>query len=199
MPWVSSPFLRYSSVNSLDASPDAVEDAFESLREGLVIAIGKQPQGGMTEHDRGPALDFLEPVLDVRGDAERHHQRTGDFQQRGALDGLHVPPQVPVVVAQIAEPAPAGPGFERHGHGHVVLPDVRWTQLFEERGECCRDRGAHECFVRDVERQVFDGWCGCGHDSSCVCCLSVTSLASCPFDYQLRSARSLMRTSWFRQ
>ena len=64
----------------------------------------------------------------------RHHQRSRDLEQRGSLDRLHVTPQVPVAVTEVAEPAAAGPGLERKRHGSAGLSFVGRADLLEQRG-----------------------------------------------------------------
>src|SRR5882724_2896782 len=176
----------------LDPAPDAVYQKRPALRQLLAIAFREQADRRVAERDRGPPALFLEPVLKVRGHAERHHERSRDLEQRGPLDCLHVTPQVSVAVAQVAEPAAAGPSLELHGHGGVVVPLVGGAYLLEQRRERRGDGRADVNFLHDVERQIVDGWGDCGHG----CFLGLVSLspllASC-------SARCLIRVSWSRQ
>src|SRR3954468_22814428 len=66
---------------------DPLEDAAPALRQRVAIARREQAERRVTERDQRPALDVFQPVLHVRADGERHHQGSGDFEQRWTLDG----------------------------------------------------------------------------------------------------------------
>src|SRR5580704_9508892 len=68
------------------------------------------------ELDQRPAVLLAEPVLNVVGDGIRHEQGAGKLQERGPFDRLHMRPEMAVAIAEIAVPAPAGPGLDLHRH-----------------------------------------------------------------------------------
>src|SRR3954466_8527239 len=87
------------------------------------------------ECDDRLVTNFLQPVLQVRCHWIRHEQRTADFEQCWLLDRLHDAPEVPVVAAEIAEPAPAWPCLERHAHRRAIRSGVQRSHLFKQCGE----------------------------------------------------------------
>src|SRR5438874_940813 len=79
----------------------------------------------MPKGDQRPALDFLQPVLHVRCDRKRHHQRSGDFEERRSLDRLYVSPEMTVAMSEITEPPTTGKRFDGHRQKRAVRRDVR--------------------------------------------------------------------------
>src|SRR5690348_18265183 len=103
--------------------------ARKNVRPALVhpapMLILDHPQRLVVEPDQGSSLLLAQPVLNVRSHRIGHEQRPGNLQQDRPLDRLYVPPQMAVVLAQIAEPSPSWPGLDLHRHlsavGCVVL------------------------------------------------------------------------------
>src|SRR6476646_10606649 len=155
--------LSANRLQLLHPAPNPVDQERPALRERLTIAVGKQAQCRVTERDRGPAVGLLEPVLQIRRHGERHHQRSSDLEQRGSPDRLHVTPQVPVAVTEVAEPAAAGPRLERHRHRCAVVSFVRGAHLLEQRRKGRGEGRANVGLLRNAERQVLDSWGDRGH------------------------------------
>src|SRR5688572_15836472 len=95
-------------------SSKALEQKWPALRQRVTITVWKQAECCVMERDQRPAVDFLEPVLQIRRYGERHHHWSRDLEQRWTLDRLHVTPEMPIVVAKLAEPAAARPRLECH-------------------------------------------------------------------------------------
>src|SRR2546429_432521 len=109
-----------------------VSPAFDNA--GLVL-VGNQTETGVPELDDGDAVLLAEAILNVVGDRVGHEKRAGNFQQGRRLDSLHDTPEMAVAVAEVAEPAASGPGFELHGHGGSVGRFVVRPELLEQRLE----------------------------------------------------------------
>src|SRR5579859_6751144 len=88
--------------------------------DALAVILLDETEAAVAELDHGDAVFFAEAVLNVVGDGVGHHQRTGELEERWPFDGLSVGPEMAFAVAEVAEPAAAGPGFEHHGHGCAV-------------------------------------------------------------------------------
>src|SRR5436309_1873869 len=99
----------------LGAPADALAERGPSFGQTLSVVVWHEPERRVPEHDERAAVDFLQAVLHVRHDRRRQEQRTGDLEQRGPLDRLDMPPEMTVVLAEIAEPSAARPRLDRHG------------------------------------------------------------------------------------
>ena len=75
-----------------------------ALVHALPVVILNQTERCMMELDERSAIFLAQPVLQIGDNRIRHEQRTGKFNQRGPLDGLHVSPEMPVAISQIAIP-----------------------------------------------------------------------------------------------
>src|SRR6266513_981300 len=93
-----------------------------------------------------------QPVLHVRNGRIRHEQRPGDFQERGRLDDLHVPPQMACVVPQIPIPAAARPCLELHGQRRSRPPLIARSDLLQQRLEHDIDRRCDVFLLGHLER-----------------------------------------------
>src|ERR1700688_3853384 len=99
----------------------------------LDIAVGfdEQAKRGVVEFDQRAARHLAQAVLQVGYDRMRHEERAADLEQGGPLDGLDRAPVVAVAVAEIAEPAAAGPRLDVHRHGLAFTHFVVGAELLE--------------------------------------------------------------------
>src|SRR5262245_28877344 len=79
-------------------------DAAPARRHAFPVIVLNESQRRMPELDQRSAVRVAEAVLDIGDHRIGHEQRTGDFEQRRTLDGLHVSPEMAVIVAQVAVP-----------------------------------------------------------------------------------------------
>src|SRR4030095_12129936 len=104
----------------------------------------------MAEGYEGPAVDVLEPVLNIRYGRRGNEQRPCDFEQRGTLDRLHLSPQMNIVASQIAKPASTRVRFDFHRHGFAIWRLVGRSHLVQdgvEGGAQCRTNMNLLCHV----------------------------------------------------
>src|SRR5438874_2249067 len=99
------------------------------------MIIRNETKRRVPECDDRLITNFLQPILQVRNDRIGHEQGTADFEQCRLLDRLHDAPEMTVVVAEIAKPAPAWPRLECHAHRSDVGAGVEWSHLFKKCGE----------------------------------------------------------------
>jgi hypothetical protein len=90
----SSLAMQRSRYGLLSAALGVPANAFvyrgpASVHPGLLI-LGDEAERGVPEGDQGSAVGFTQPVLHVGNERERGEQWTGEFKQRGPLDGLDV-------------------------------------------------------------------------------------------------------------
>ena len=135
----------------------------------------------------------LQAVLQVIERRVRHHQRPANLQERRRLDDLHMAPKVAGVVAEVAVPASAGPRLDYHRERLAVRHLPFRTELVEHGLERDLDRRRDLDLLGDAEWSGFPA----RHRSS-TCSFLPSRNVSCPADrsFALRSARSLMRSSW---
>ena len=74
----------------------------------------------------------------------------------GPLDGLHVRPEMSVVVAEIAIPATSRPRLQYHRHRAAVAAFVPGAKLFQQRGEGILQRRVHVNLLLDVQREILN-------------------------------------------
>ena len=113
------------------------------------------------------AVLVAEPVLHIVGDGIGHEERPGKLKKRGALDGLHIAPEVAVVVAEVAEPASAGPRLDLHLHRGSIGQFAARTELLQKRFEGYVERTRSQrisCLISRI--MSVDIHCGLNHDSS---------------------------------
>src|SRR5580692_11626631 len=77
----------------------------------LAVIVLNEAETGVTELDDCIVAILGEAVLHVVGDGVGHHERSAEFEKRGALDGLHGGPVVAVAIAEVAIPASAWQGL----------------------------------------------------------------------------------------
>src|ERR1700728_4763897 len=94
-----------------DAGDEVGPVAVDSARR-----IVDPAHGAVNKADARQSVFFGETVLDIGDGGRGHEERPANFEQRRRFDGLDHAPEVSCVVAQIAEPSSAGPGFEFHRH-----------------------------------------------------------------------------------
>src|SRR5579864_1244057 len=130
-------------------------DVGPSRRDAAAVLFLNHSEGSVMELDNSLAVLFAQPILHVRHNRVRHEQRPGNLQQRRTLDRLHMPPQVAVAIAQIAEPSPARPGFDLHRH-LALLTLILGTNLLEQRFECCLQGRVDVDLLRDCQGQTLN-------------------------------------------
>jgi hypothetical protein len=81
--------------------------------------------------------------------------RSGNLEQRGSLDRLHVSPEMTIVISEIAEPAAAGPGFDDHGQRLPVGRFVAGPHLLQQRVEGGVHGGTHVNLLRHIQGEVL--------------------------------------------
>src|SRR5579864_3973760 len=139
----------------LGACLDALVDVRPSPSHAAPVLFLNQSERLVVELDHRLAALLAQPVLQVRHDRIRHEQRPGNLKQRGTLDRLHVSPQMSVAVAQIAEPAPAGPGLQLHRHLSLLALVLR-PQLLEKRLERLLQRCPHTNLLTHRQGQTLN-------------------------------------------
>src|SRR3954471_14808656 len=83
----------------------------------LAVLVLDESQGLVTQREFGLVLaDRRQAKLEMGNGGVAHEERAGDLQERRPLDDLDVAPEVALVVAEVAVPAPTGPELERHLH-----------------------------------------------------------------------------------
>src|SRR5271166_164352 len=121
---------------------------------GQAVAMFGQDQshGAVEEHKARHAPLRLQAVLQVIERRVRHHQRPANLQERRRLDDLHMAPKVAGIVAEVAEPASAGPRLDLHRErlaaGHLPFR----TKLFQHGFEGDVDRRPDLDLLADLER-----------------------------------------------
>src|SRR3989442_3584183 len=101
------------------------------------------------------------------------------------------------VVSQVRLPAAAGPRIELHGERRPLLRLVEWTEMLQQRLEHLLDRRCDLLFLRDLERLNRLRWSAGQHGSPSF--LLARSPSRADRSAILRSARSLIRSSWWPQ
>src|SRR5580704_1706435 len=99
------------------------------------VFVGNKSQRGVTECDQGSVFLLTQAILHIVYDWSRHEEWASEFEQRGALDGLHGGPEMAVVAAEVAIPASAGPRLDLHGQRFAVVCFIMRTDLLEQRGK----------------------------------------------------------------
>src|SRR2546426_12236337 len=74
-----------------------------------------------------------QPVLQMRDGGIRHEERPPNFQERGRLDDLHVPPKMAGAVPKVPVPAAARPRLELHGERPLRRRFLARPQLRQQR------------------------------------------------------------------
>ena len=115
----------------------------------------------MAERDERAAIDFLQPVLQVGYDGHRHEQRSVNFEQRRALDCLHVPPEMSIVISQIAIPTATRPCLDHHRHRHAADARVVWSHFLEQRLERHVERRLNADLLGEIQGEIVE--CGNSH------------------------------------
>src|SRR3984893_1514050 len=124
-------------------------------RHASPMIVLNQSQRRMMKLDQSPAIRLAQPVLHMRNHRIRHEQWPRKLQQSRPLDRLHVSPQVPVPVAQVAEPPPARPSLQLHRHRRAVGQLIPRPQLLKQRLKCRLQGGLHVNFLRNVQSQIL--------------------------------------------
>src|SRR3954471_18241890 len=101
-------------------------------------------------------------------------------------------PEMAIVIAQVAIPAPARPCLELHLQGRAISRLIL-HKLLEQRFKGDLDRGVHANFLGDRERQVFDFRRSRDH------CFSLGEFSVSGGRFILASARSFTRFNWWVQ
>src|SRR6266704_3178110 len=70
--------------------------------------------GAMGKLDDGLTTLLAQAIQQMRYCRRRHKQRAMNLQKIVRADGLHMSPQVPGIVAEVAEPPSAGPRLDFH-------------------------------------------------------------------------------------
>ena len=123
---------------------------------------------------------------------ERHEHRAAELQQRRRLDDLHVPPEVAGVVAEVAIPAAARPRLDHHRERLAARHLPARADLLEHRLEGDLDRRGDLDLPGDGDGLDFLLDIAHRHAQSSLSGSSRPAARS----FALRSARSLMRSSW---
>ena len=89
-------------------------------------------------------------LMDIRDRRVRHEEWPPDLEQGGPPDGLHVSPEMPVAIAEVAEPSSSGPWLDLHRHLDAFGVFGLRPELFEQCGEGLLERRAHVSFLRYV-------------------------------------------------
>src|SRR5215813_11938981 len=116
------------------------------------MILRKWPDERMRELDERAFGRFAQAILQVRGRGGRHEERPPNLEQRGTLDALYKPPQMPVVAAQFTVPAAAGSRLEHHWQRRAVGRLIEPTHLCHERFKGPLDRCADGDFLGNGER-----------------------------------------------
>src|SRR6185503_12309691 len=97
-----------------------------------------------------------------------------ELEQVGRLDDLDMAPEMAGVVAEVAEPAAAGPGLELHVHGGAVGVGEAGADLVEDGLEGGLGRRGDLDLADDAQGLdgLFDGDGRHGHPSLWVCGLA---------------------------
>src|ERR1017187_2418290 len=127
------------------------------------MIVLNQSQRRMMKLDQRPATPLTQPVLHIRNHRIRHKQRPRKLQQGRSLDRLHVSPQVPVPIAQVAEPPPARPSLQLHRHRGAIGHLIPRPQLLQQRLKRNLERGFHVNFLHNVQRQILKCYHCCCH------------------------------------
>jgi len=108
--------------------------------------------------DQCSAWFLIQPVLHIGSDWIGHKQRSVEFKQRRPLDGLHMSPQMAIIIAQVAVPPPAGPRLKLERHRLAVRGVVFRTQLYEQCANVVsRDaRTCTSCVTFNVKFSIAD-------------------------------------------
>src|SRR5579871_4299486 len=97
--------------------------------DALLVLFLDDAKARVPEANHCLATLFGKPVLHIIGNRLGHEQRAREFKQRGALDRLHMGPEMAVVSAQIPEPASAWPRLELERHRRAIGSLVERTEL----------------------------------------------------------------------
>src|ERR1700728_3807926 len=149
--WVSLR-LRLSSFRRF-ARP--LQHRCPSLAYTAAVIILNKSKRAVAESDDRSAVHFLQSVLHIGNEGVRGKKRAAEFKQRGTLDGLHMGPEMAVVVPQVATPASAGPRLNHHRHGYSIAPLIAWADLFEQRVKGHLERGFDDDLLVNGQRQIF--------------------------------------------
>src|SRR5207237_3176218 len=94
-------------------------DTREQMRppqgHSLFVIFRDEAQRRVAECNQRTVLYLAQPILQIGNDWRGHEQGPEDFEQRWPLDGLHVSPEMAVVVPQVAVPPSARPRLNFHG------------------------------------------------------------------------------------
>ena len=122
-----------------------------AFRHALAVLGRNQAHAAMGESEASFVSFGSEAILNVIHCGIRHHQWPPDFQQLRRLDHLHVTPEMPRVVAQIAEPAPARSGFQLQRHKRAIHHLCFGAQFVEHRCERDFDRRGDFDLLLDLD------------------------------------------------
>ena len=147
---------NFSANERLPRARGLIEDVAPALHDALPVFLGDEAEGFVMKFDQRSAGFLAEAVLHVRDNRVGHEQWPGKFEQRRALDGLHVGPEMPIAVAQVAIPPATGPWLDLHGHGVPFRVGAPGADLLEQRGEGDIQGRAHVHFLRNIQNTVLD-------------------------------------------
>src|ERR1035441_10289085 len=141
-----------------------------ALSHALFVIVRNKSECHVVELDQRSPIFFAQPVLQIRNHRIRHEQRSGDFDKRRPLDGLHVSPEMAVAITQVAVPPSAGPRLDLHRHSLALRCVILRSKLFQQRRERHLQRRPHVNFLRNVCCQTLNARCCCRvHRSSLLC------------------------------
>src|ERR1035438_3876557 len=136
------------------------------LAHAASLVVLNKSKRRVAERNCCSAVRLRQPVLHVRDEWIRCKQWTADLNQSGLFDGLHMAPEMPVVIAQVAVPPSARPRLEFHRHGHAVMSLVAWPQLFKKRRESHVQRCVDSDLFLDFQGHILNAGCCRNHDVS---------------------------------
>lgn len=134
---------------------DAAEAVLPAFGHAVAVFGRDEAHGAVDEGEAGAGGFGFEAVLDVVVCGVGHGHGAAEFEEGGGFDDLHVAPEVavgvPAGVAQVAVPAPAGPGFDCHGEWRAIGHDAAGAEFFQQGGEDDVGRRRDEDVLADVE------------------------------------------------
>ena len=135
---------------------NSIEQRHPAVIHPLSILIGQEAESRVSEHDQGSAIDFFQPILNVRHHGSRDHEWAGDFEEGRPLDRLDDTPEVTVVVAEVAEPSAARTSFEFHRKCLSIRRFVAGTHLVQNGIKRFGERCSHMNFLGKRECEAVD-------------------------------------------
>ena len=187
----SAPFRRSATSRAGDLG-DPLEAVVPPVADVLADLVRDRPHRPVRELEARAVAVGRQPVLDVVDARERHEHRPAQLQERRRLDDLDVPPEVAGVVAEVAIPPPARPRLDHHRERLAARHLPARADLLEHRLERDLDRRGDLDLPGDADGLDFLLDIAHRHAQSSLSDLSGPADRS----LALRSARSLMRSSW---